>query len=398
MASLQNTSSSLQNMAASLQNIDAPPQITTYRIALSDEDAPTDEQYAALREAHVTAARVFDSVPIKIFNRIIAQADPYSDFKHLMRRESCMHVCTNATLKMHELMSLVDIGPVMNVFCNAELPGSFAITISHHMRGKYPLVPFKWVASSFVENVKSTILCDVYGVLRLNQRNWLLCPEMNGDIMQIDNIRRIAESVHARFTDTAGATLYTSDAGVDIGTDYEHQEELNADVNFYQIMCGLVTTAVGGTMIFKQYTFFTKLSRSLLAYIFPVFETIDIVKPKTSRPGNSEIYVVCKGYRGAPDNIMEFIAQYAKVPIVEIDPMIDACLYRILTQLVTTQTEHLARVYESYLHPAPVSRAGRVFAWNTWTEANPMIRAGWLINLPTTKSGEKNHTSHRFTR
>jgi hypothetical protein len=372
--------------------------IPIYRITPSPGDAPDEEQYTVLRELHASAARVFDNVPPKIFDRVIAQADPYSDFKHLMRRGSCMNVCTNATLKMHELMSYIDVGPVANVFCNAELPGSFAILINHHMRGKYPLTPFKWVANSFIQDRRSSILYDTYGVLQCNPRNWLPCAEMNGDIMQMANIQQIAASVHARFADTGGATLYTSDAGVDIGTDYEHQEELNADVNFYQIMCGLLTTAVGGTMLFKQYTFFTKLSRSFLAYIHPMFDTIDIVKPKTSRPGNSEIYVICKGYHGVPDNIMDVIAQYANIPIIAIDPMLDATLFEILTHLVSTQVTHLNRVYESYLTPNATNRVDRKLAWETWYLSNPMIRAGWLINLATTKSKGINYKSSKNTR
>ena len=51
-------------------------------------------------------------------------------------------------------------------------------------------------------------------------------------------------------------------------------------------------------MVTKQYTFFSPLNISLLAIITNLFEEIIICKPMSSKPVNSEVYIISKGYLG----------------------------------------------------------------------------------------------------
>ena len=124
---------------------------------------------------------------------------------------------------------------------------------------------------------------------------------LTGDLMDADVVAALAAAVHARFgTDAvaSGASLYTSDAGIDVGGDFNRQEELTALLNYGQVLCGVLALAPGGHLVTKQYTFFTPFSRSLIALLAALFDELYIVKPLTSRPSNSEIYLVGKGFRG----------------------------------------------------------------------------------------------------
>ena len=123
---------------------------------------------------------------------------------------------------------------------------------------------------------------------------------LTGDLTDAEVVAALAAAVHARFGDAgaSGASLYTSDAGIDVSSDFNRQEELTALLNYGQVLSGLLTLAPGGHLVSKQYTFFTPFSRSLIALLAALFDELYIVKPLTSRPSNSEIYLVGKGFRG----------------------------------------------------------------------------------------------------
>ena len=53
-----------------------------------------------------------------------------------------------------------------------------------------------------------------------------------------------------------------------------------------------------GTFILKVFTMFEKQSAYLMQIIYKAFEVVTVAKPATSKGGNSEVYVVARGYRG----------------------------------------------------------------------------------------------------
>ena len=65
-----------------------------------------------------------------------------------------------------------------------------------------------------------------------------------------------------------------------------------------QVVSGLLSLAIGGHFVTKQFTFVTPFTRSLIAIVASLFDQTYITKPKTSRPLNSEIYLVGKGFKG----------------------------------------------------------------------------------------------------
>lgn len=55
---------------------------------------------------------------------------------------------------------------------------------------------------------------------------------------------------------------------------------------------------VGGHFVIKMFTFFECDTICLLYLLNIVFESVDVMKPFTSKEGNSEVYVVCREFRG----------------------------------------------------------------------------------------------------
>ena len=199
------------------------------------------------------------------------------------------------------------------------------MTINHFVKTICKTTPdFDWVGSSYYPEAAAkagdlTILGDKYGFYTNNRTNWLIGPKPNalpadvsdttGDLMNGAVVVTLANAVHARFETTGGATLATSDAGIDVSEDYSNQECDTSLLNYGQIIAAILSLAPGGHMVTKQYTFNRPFSRSLIALVSLLFDESYVVKPVTSRPGNSEVYIVGKGFLGIEKSLAEELVQ-----------------------------------------------------------------------------------------
>jgi DNA-directed RNA polymerase II subunit RPB2 len=288
-----------------------------------------ENQWFKLNDEINAAKSKLDDIPMNVFSNLMRSLDSYARLRGIVVRNYNMENATNAALKMYELiyqMELLTNGPVtanagttqclpsVQAFCNAELPGAFVIAINHFMKTKCVSSQFDWIASSYLPDAamqagNKTILEDKFKIYERNRLHWLMGPAPNGlpdgeqpvtgDVTDPQVINTLGNAAHQRFAETDGATIYTSDVGIEIDQkDLNKQEELTSFVNFGQILSGLLSLAVGGHFVTKQFTFVTPFSRSLIAIVSSLFREMYITKPKTSRPTNSEVYLVGKGFKG----------------------------------------------------------------------------------------------------
>jgi hypothetical protein len=286
--------------------------------ATQDTQDSIDEQFKKYCKDLDESKAFFDGIPHENFTKLMQMLDKYFDLKYKLRDLYNMKVSTNAALKMYEMISLIDLvsGPI-NSFCNAELPGAFISAINHYAKNNNR--PLNWVASSYWpadEGATKSILEDKYGIYIKNQDRWLMGrrPDgtyVSGDVRDVDVITKLAQSAKTRLG--CSPNLYTSDAGIDVSADYNRQEEATLSINFGQILCGIMALGVGGSLVTKQYTFFTKFNRALIYELYNLFDKLHIVKPLTSRPVNSEVYLVGIGFKGATDAKIEQLKNILKV-------------------------------------------------------------------------------------
>ena len=285
-----------------------------------------ENQWFKLRDEIDAAKSKLDDIPSTVFSGIMNTLDMYARLRNVVQKNYNMENATNAALKMYELINQMellrtkngDCLPIVNAFCNAELPGAFIIAINHFMRTKCVSSEFDWIASSYLPDAAmkagdTTILEDRFKIYERNRTHWLMGPVPNGlpegeepltgDVTDPVVVNTLGNTSHLRFATNDGASLYTSDVGIEISQDkLNKQEELTSFVNFGQVLTGLLSLAVGGHLVTKQFTFVTPFSRSLIAIVASLFDECYITKPKTSRPTNSEIYLVAKGFNGiSPD-------------------------------------------------------------------------------------------------
>ena len=104
-----------------------------------------------------------------------------------------------------------------------------------------------------------------------------------------------------------GVDLVTADGGFeeDFGRTRFGQSALNTqsdEVDKRRLitaewLLGLSALRPGGNMVVKHYQSHTRYSGDLLYLVAVAFEAMTVVKPVTSRPANTECYVVAVGYR-----------------------------------------------------------------------------------------------------
>ena len=297
--------------------------------------AELEKPWLDMRDRLNAAKSLLDTIPKESYIKINQTLDLYRNLRDLMSRTYKMFNATNASLKMYEMimqMKLVDCSTLtdnaLNSFSNAELPGAFIIAINHYLKSKCPGKQFNWLGSSYFPEAAAatgdfTILEDKFKLYANNRDRWLMGPRPNalpegldditGDVRDPNTVISLGIGVKSRFLNTSGAVLYTSDIGIDVTKDYAGQEENTSNLNYGQIISGLLALAPGGNFVTKQYTFFTPFSRSLIAIVSGFFEETYIAKPATSRPGNSEIYLIGKGFKGISTEMTEALTERSEL-------------------------------------------------------------------------------------
>jgi cap1 methyltransferase len=150
----------------------------------------------------------------------------------------------------------------------------------------------------------------------------------------------------------------TGDGGFDYSIDFNKQEEHSLNLIFSQICFAMCVQKKGGSFVLKLFDTFTSLSVEMIYLLNYLYEEIYIIKPLTSRPANSEKYIICIRFRMVQniDQIIEKIMKSYDVQhksitgILNIDiPLIFLDKIKEINSITgQTQIEHIQHVL-SYL-------------------------------------------------
>lgn len=317
---------------------------------------------------------------------IIRVHDELRGKRGVLVREYNAEIVTNAWLKMFELMTVVS--PVLdkvakssnkqfNSFHFAEAPGNFMLAINHYIHTTYPSIEWSWLANSYrdlyVKNDEVPYFTDQYGLMAKYPQRWIYGADGDGDITSPANIRSFAQVVHEKFGGVV--QLMTSDVKyVPPVINYDDEENINLPVHLGHMLCAIVTLSKGGTMILKQFTLFEAPSIALLFLMSQCFKQLMIIKPETSRPANSEVYIVGREYKKnlTPvqlDRLIDvmqyirFLNTFAGSPCLFKQDAIPQGFVDLIiaaeTKLVQSQLEHLVRnmeLFKKYEHE-PLQKA-----------------------------------------
>ncbi len=359
------------------------------------------------------------------YSKIQSNVDLYKDMRRHLMDDYGAQLVTNAWMKYYEIYLHYDLVKPNNrfrAFCNAELPGASICTLNHIIKTLHPAADFDWRACSLIldRNSVSTTqkaadaLGDHYGIWSQNRDKWLMTVGAddggyynNGDATNLNNIydyeRRIGPS-----SQWGGADLYSHDAGIDVGSvktetgdsGYNEQEKLDAHIHLGCALAGFATLRIGGSFIAKQYTFFEPFTYDLIFIYASLFDEFYLCKPLTSRPFNSEIYLIGKGFRGLPPDIrdaLEFrIKNYNFLPFFAAADMHDhvKTLLPFAETVFGQQCDFILENIEFYKQWCQRRDIGffmksfnslKYARMNTWLKTYPMKKIDFADHLPSLK-------------
>ncbi|XP_076817164.1 cap-specific mRNA (nucleoside-2'-O-)-methyltransferase 1-like isoform X2 [Clavelina lepadiformis] len=130
----------------------------------------------------------------------------------------------------------------------------------------------------------------------------------DGDIMKSENLEEFQNFVLDN-TNEQGVHFVMADGGFSVEGRENIQEILTKQLLLCQFLCALSIIRTDGSFVCKTFDLFTEFSVGLVYLLRIAFKRISIFKPVTSRPANSERYVVCEGYRDSDRQIFAYLME-----------------------------------------------------------------------------------------
>ncbi|XP_076464840.1 cap-specific mRNA (nucleoside-2'-O-)-methyltransferase 1-like isoform X2 [Babylonia areolata] len=130
--------------------------------------------------------------------------------------------------------------------------------------------------------------------------------EGDGDIFRPDNQAAFINFVHNN-TDGKGVHFCMADGGFSVEGQENIQEILSKQLYLCQFLVGVSVLREGGHFVCKLFDLFTPFSVGLVYLMRLIFNQVSIFKPVTSRPANSERYIVCKGLRPNKKAVLDYM-------------------------------------------------------------------------------------------
>jgi 23S rRNA U2552 (ribose-2'-O)-methylase RlmE/FtsJ len=161
-----------------------------------------------------------------------------------------------------------------------------------------------------IENEHHIKVNEVYGITYISYDkrvpNWRISKDYmykvylnnqdgnnDGNIYNINNIDKFVNK-----TGENTCFIVTADGGFDCSNDFNVQEMSFAHMLLCEIYIACRTQKKNGVFIVKIFDIFTEKTLRLISLLDQVYQTVHIVKPYTSRPANSEKYIISRGFLG----------------------------------------------------------------------------------------------------
>lgn len=115
-----------------------------------------------------------------------------------------------------------------------------------------------------------------------------------GDVTRPENIDAFVKECGGE----GSCDMVTGDGGFDFSSNFNEQESQVTLLLAAEVLVAMRLLRRGGCAVVKMFDAFNPETVDLVGAFMDRFELSDIRKPKTSRPANSERYLVCTGYKG----------------------------------------------------------------------------------------------------
>jgi hypothetical protein len=222
--------------------------------------------------------------------------------KFLARRLDVNAPSSNAFAKMYELCyepeveeklrSFANAGTPLRVICLAEAPGTFPISIMYWLTNRFPVYmaqgKYDYHCTTLQPPEKGTegeALGDVYDLISLGPSKWTFMDHTSSKDTRM-MIKKLGANKNP---------FVTGDIGLSPDSWKSSESDLfRVDLGQFIAACCLLEE--GGIAVLKGFMFGAKASLGIIRLAMVFFESPRLVKPRTSRMNNNEMYLVLSGF------------------------------------------------------------------------------------------------------
>jgi len=226
----------------------------------------------------------------------------YSKMYFKIGENSKVNIVSRAFYKLWEILLIFDLVPKKTgQFITAHLaeaPGSFVQSIIF-FREKF----YKSSDYSKDEHYVVSISDDSAGIptfkknFRAEYSRVKIYEQDGGDLTDIKSIDKFAKF-------SKKADLITADGGF-IWNDENYQEQEAYRLILGEIITALKIQEINGSFVLKLFEIYTDISIKIISILTSVYTNVYITKPLTSRPSNSERYIICKKFKGVDNSVLK---------------------------------------------------------------------------------------------
>ncbi|KAG7199158.1 hypothetical protein KM043_018046 [Ampulex compressa] len=137
-------------------------------------------------------------------------------------------------------------------------------------------------------------------------------PKEDGDVYDPSN-QEAFRALIMKHTGGKGVHFMMADGGFSVEGEENIQEILSKQLYLCQCLVALMIVRTNGHFVTKLFDLFTHFSAGLIYLMYRCFDEVCIFKPNTSRPANSERYLICKGKRPDTKDVMEYLIRINKL-------------------------------------------------------------------------------------
>ena len=226
-------------------------------------------------------------------------------------------VINRAYHKMHEISLSCALRPVATSLHLCEAPGGFVQCTSDHLRSDAGWV---W---------RAVTLRDGVSVSSMLQGGHFLFADV------LTEEERIFSEVDEAFPN--GVELVTADGATAL--QHDNIEEEHYPLAAAQVRIALRSLATNGVFVLKLFECLRPCTRDLIAVLTQCFDSVSLMKPGSSRPTNSERYLVCRSFDGRTRVLDDVARVHAGGWMTEYTHTVDG--------LASQQTSALERIFAS---------------------------------------------------
>jgi 23S rRNA U2552 (ribose-2'-O)-methylase RlmE/FtsJ len=178
---------------------------------------------------------------------------------------------------------------VIQSFHLAEGPGGFIEAIQYSRKNNKDT----YYGMTLIDNKKDIPLwnkCE-RSLMKMNQNIIIESGDGTGNLYHLANLLYVKEHYEHSMD------FITADGGFDYSVDFNNQEESSLHLIFSEICFAIMMQKKGGHFVLKVFDTFSSSTIELIYLLTYLYEDVILTKPMTSRPANSEKYVICSKFK-----------------------------------------------------------------------------------------------------